>query len=71
MELALRWEIGCVALDGRLQVSRYGFHGIDVYPVPLPGTDSGLCLLGAERSTESISSFDALSNGNRRGLDAF
>ena len=71
MELTLRWKISRVTLDGRLQVSCYGFHGIDVYLVPLPGTDSGLCLLSAERSTESIPSLDILRDSNRRGLDAF
>ena len=71
MKLTLCWKIGRVTLDGRLQVSRYGFHGIDIYLVPLPGTDSGLCLLGAERSAESIPSFDTLSDGNGRGLDVF
>lgn len=71
IELTLCWEIDRVTLDGRLQVSRYGFHCIDIYFVPLLGTNGGLCLLCAERSTKSIPSFDTLGDSNRRRLDTF
>ena len=52
-----------------MEVSGHGLHGINIDPVSLPRTNGGLSLLSAERSTESVPSFNTLRDCDGCGLD--